>query len=276
MKFNIKFFTLLLLLAISFPLFAQDDDFENYSFDDNSEPTKLPYFALSIGGTSSFLFMDYDDINKKPFHNGATNNLWKDVLDDEFSGPMVCWGFDFFTALSPLLNNFRIGINYETGSKSLEMNYDEADLDNGITTTINLTRKLSVSSTGLHFDYAWVPLKSLAILPGIGVKLGAMGIEQYATSIPADWNGAGFYNGEINEKIEYTFMAFEPKVNIEYALTSFLMLRASASYVLTIDNPFYENAWTINGNNEYTGAPDSVKPQGFAASIGLFLGLFNY
>jgi len=49
---------------------AQDNEFENYSFDDDkATSTKLPYFALSFGGNASALFMKYDDINKKPINH---------------------------------------------------------------------------------------------------------------------------------------------------------------------------------------------------------------
>lgn len=257
-------------------IFAQDDEFENYAFDDN-ETQKSPYFALSFGGNTHFLFMNYDEINKKLGIREVSNKL-------NFSGPIFGWGFNFFSAMSPLVNNARIGINYFSGNQVKEFNNYLPMMDTGgsiYNVNENYYRKLSVSHTGIHFDYAVVPTKSLAILPGLGLKMGSMVLEEYKTlfvdGTPKEWNKQGLINTiSLNEKIEYSYIALEPQLNIEYAITGFLMLRAAGSYVLSFENPFYNNAWTINGNNSLSGVPKSVKPQGFSASVGLYLGLFNY
>ena len=246
-------------------LMAQDDEFENYAFDDN-ETQKNPYFALSFGGNFHFLFMDYNEINKKFSDCDCYDAL-------KFSGPITGWGFNFFTAMSPLVNNARIGISYFSGSQEKE--FTTILIGPISSMNINYNRKLSVSNKGIHFDYAFVPVKSLAMLPGLGLKLGNMTLEQYATNISQHWNEE-FLVATGGNKLEYSYIAIEPQISIEYAITGFLMLRAAGSYVLPFDNPFSSNVWTINGNNQYSGVPNSVKPQGFSASIGLYLGLFNY
>ena len=105
-----------------------------------------------------------------------------------------------------------------------------------------------------------------------------MTLEQYKTVLPRSWKegGALVDPNLFNEQYKYSYIAIEPQISIEYAITGFLMLRAAGSYVLAFDNPFSSNVWTINGNNPYSDVPSSVKPQGFSASIGLYLGLFNY
>ena len=266
-------------------LLSQDDEFENYQFDDNKSSSKIPYFALSFGGTASFLFMNYDDINSKHLPkvlSTAETQTWKDIFGEEFSGPMLTFGFNFFTALSPLVNNARLGVSYQSGSMQLEKTSTFAGRapDNStVDIPLNYFRNLSVRTTGVHLDYAIVPMKSLAILPGVGVKFGKMTLEQYATLIPVKWNEPQYAfvdDYPINEKLNYSFLSFEPQVSIEYALTGFLMIRAAGSYMLTIDRPLVKNAWTINGNNSYSGVPEGVKPQGFSLTLGLYLGLFNY
>jgi hypothetical protein len=283
MNKKILFLTFFLFAICSSFGFSQDDNFEDYQFDDDATSSaKQPYFALSVGGTASFLFMNYDDINKKLW-NGvsyADNNEHNLTFD----GPLVSWGFDFFTALSPLINNARLGISYQTGSKEKEVSDPPFQVVDTATSTIteigiNYFRKISVNTVGIHFDYAFIPIKSLAILPGVSVKFGTMSLEQYTTLTPSVWNEKkppSFVKDPHNEKIEYSFMGIEPQLNIEYAFTAFLMFRLSASYLLTIDNPFYTNNWTINGNNSYSGVPSGVNPQGFSAYVGLYLGLFNY
>ena len=250
---------------------AQDDEFENYTFDDN-DTQKLPYFALSFGGNIHSLFMKYDEINKKL----GNSDIMKEL---QFSGPIFGWGINFFSAISPLLNNTRVGISYFSGNQSQEFNKNVI-IDSPVSTSIDINyyRKLSITNTGLHFDYAIVPIKSMAILPGLGVKFGTMTLEQYSTGMQRDWNSKpNFIDTELfNEKLEYSYIAIEPQVNIEYAITGFFMLKAAAGYSLPFDNPFVGSAWTINGSNKYTGVPKDIKPQGFTASVGIYLGLFNY
>jgi hypothetical protein len=121
----------------------------------------------------------------------------------------------------------------------------------------------------------------MAILTGIGAKLGNMTLEQYLTAdVSSKWNeydgivvdGGGFRN----EKAEYSYIALEPQISIEYAFTGFFMMRVCGSYILPFDNPLVRNAWTVNGNNAYANVPKGVKPQGFQMSFGIYLGLFNY
>jgi hypothetical protein len=278
MKFNTKYLfnpikicVIISALLFSNVLLAQDDEFENYSFDDNESP-KLPYFALSFGGNAHFLFMKYDDINKKP-------GIMEYEEDLKFSGPIICFGFDFFSAMSPLVNNARIGITYSAGSQVKEYNLYDFPIIDSSKIDINLNRKLSVSNIGIHFDYAFVPIKSLAILPGLGLKFGTMTLEQYATVLPVSWDSISYVVADqqrFNEKLEYSYFAIEPQISIEYAITGFFMIKVAGAYVLPFDNPFYKNVWTINGNNAYSGVPNSVKPQGFSVSAGVYLGLFNY
>ncbi|MPM97304.1 hypothetical protein SDC9_144477 [bioreactor metagenome] len=277
-----KNFLLVILFVfafVSYPVFSQDDKVEDYSWENENDNTeqKTPYFALSFGANASFLFMKYDDINHKPLPGSLS---WKELLDKEFSGPMISYGFNFFTALSPLVNNARLGVSYQNGSRAIEST-TSATYSGGTEELqkSNVFRSISVQATGVHFDYAIVPIKSLAILPGLGVKFGSMTLEQYITFDAPRWDlkqDKLSIANSFNEKLEYAFCAVEPQINIEYAITSFLMFRASASYMLTVDNPFYKNAWTINGDNTYSGVPKSVKPQGFSVSAGLYIGLFNY
>ncbi len=277
MKTKIIFASLFLLLtSYSYALSAQDDRLNDFSFEDEqmAEP-KQPYFALSAGLTGNFLFMNYDDINAK---------FTQPMELDNFKGPMFMFGFDVFTALSPIINNARLGITYHSGSKSLERTKTYTvripATDEIITLSDNYFAELSVQETGVHIDYAFVPFKSLAILPGIGIKWGTMTVEQFTTINPASWDTAKapyrFSNDPGNKSIQYSFMTAEPQLNIDYALTGFLMLRANVGYSLSFDNPFAKYAWTINGNNEYKDVPSSVNPNGLTVQVGLFLGLFNY
>jgi len=271
---TVKSCCLIAMLLITTNIKAQDDEFENYAFDDN-KADKTPYFALSFGWNANFLFMNYDEINKRLWSPGVVDKLG-------FSGPVFGSRLDFFTAMSPLVNNARLGVNYFWGSQAKELTASNMVYEPNSGTYfhiyLNFYRKLSINSFGVHFDYAIVPFKSLAILPGIGLKLGTMSLEYYETILPKDWENpdrvALIHNA--NEKLTYYYASVEPQISIEYAITGFLMLRGAGSYSFDFDRPLVNNIWTINGNNPYSGVPKSVSPKGFSASIGVYLGLFNY
>lgn len=248
--------------------FAQDDRLDDFTFESEEiEDEKQPYFAISAGATGSLLFMKYDDLNLR---------IPENIHSEKFTSPIFLTGFNIFSALSPFVNNARIGFSYQTGSKILDDTKDES------TTAeykINFTDKLSLQLAGLQFDYAIVPTKSLAILPGIGIKWGTLTFENFATALPYSWNSpSDIYNrtNQTNNKMQYSFMAVEPKLDVEYALTGFLMFRASAGYVFAFNNPLSKYNWTINGNNEMRDVPSSIKPQGLSLQAGIFLGLLNY
>ena len=247
-------------LFISNPLKAQDERLDDFTFEsEEMEDPKQPYFALSIGVTGNLLFTNYDELNNKFI---APKNM------ELFEGPMFTLGFNVFTALSPFVNNVRLGISYNSGSKLTEMKTVEESIET------NSTRNLSMQMTGIHFDYAFVPFKSFAILPGIGINLGNMKFEEFnKISSPVSWNDI---KATENNQLNYSFMAVEPQVNLEYALTGFLMLRAGVSYIASFDNPLSTYAWTINGNNELKDVPSDINPKGLNVKLGIFLGLFNY
>lgn len=246
---------------------AQDDRLDDFTFESEQlEELKQPYFAISAGVTGSLLFMKYDELNKKNSHQASL---------EEFDSPMFMFGFNIFSALSPFVNNTRVGFSYQAGSKTSEADITLTENTN-TEVLVNCTNKLSMQLAGIHFDYAFVPTKSLALLPGVGLKWGTMTFENFSTVLPQSWNTPKNQLTEPNNQMKYSFMAIEPKLDIEYALTGFLMLRASAGYILAFDNPLAKHTWTINGNNELTDVPKSIKPQGFSLQFGLFLGLLNY
>jgi len=66
-------------------------------------------------------------------------------------------------------------------SQNLSEPVYSSSIEDDISITENYYRSVSVNVTGVHFDYAFVPFKSLAILPGLGLKFGTMQLEQYFT-----------------------------------------------------------------------------------------------
>ena len=106
-----KNFVITFFIILSIPvkvLYAQDDTFEGYSFDDEFDK-KPPYFALAFGINANFNIINFDAFNNRvPY--GASN----DIL---FDGPLVGMEINFFSAIAPIINNARIGLSYQSGKK---------------------------------------------------------------------------------------------------------------------------------------------------------------
>ena len=243
---------------------AQDDYLDSFSFD--TEPLRsesTPYFSIGAGYTYQFMFMNYDEINK---YVGDKLGL------DEFEGIMYLSGVHGFTGLV-VVPNTRLGFFGVSGSQISEKDI----LDNGSKVGVTAS-ELYVSMSGFSLDYGFVPFKSLAILPGFNIGWGKYEIENTESPNTIDWNDFNRINmpGSKMNRIKNRFMFVQPQLNIEYAVTNFAMLRLNMAYNLTFDNPFVDKKWTFNHETEMKNVPSKMNANGFSASIGIYLGLFNY
>ncbi len=255
-----KFFVLFALLLSVAVLKAQDDDFEGFSFD--TEPLrseKSPYFAVGAGYQYSFLFLNYDDLNKYA----------KNIDLDDFDGIFYVGGIHGFTGLV-IVPNLRLGFFGISGSK-----ITEKDISAYGSETEKRASELNIAMNGFSLDYGIVPFKALAILPGVNFGWGRLEIESYQSQPTKNWADIGLDNNKMH-RIENSFMFVQPQINIEYAVTNFAMLRLNASYNITFDNPLSDKKWVYNNHTELSNVPSGINSKGFSAQIGLYLGLFNY
>jgi hypothetical protein len=61
-----------------------------------------------------------------------------------------------------------------------------------------------------------------------------------------------------------------PRLNVEYAFTSFSMIRVNAGYNLS-----FMGDWQADNISTVTGVPSSINGTGLTVQVGLFVGLFN-
>lgn len=248
-----------MLSFLAIPAIAQDDELDGFSFE--TEPLrseKMPYFAIGAGYQFSFLFMNYDEVNK----------IVVDKLGlDKFEGFMYINGIHGFTGLV-IIPNTRLGFFGVSGSK-----ISEKEIVNNLAEKELHSAELSISFNGFSLDYGFVPLKGLAILPGFNLGWGRYILESSVTPITIDYSDLANLS---MQRIENSFMFVEPQISIEYAITNFAMIKANAGYSLTFDNPLAKKKWLLNNNAEIKNAPKDMNANGFKAQIGVYLGLFNY
>ncbi|HLP29623.1 MAG TPA: hypothetical protein VK147_13375 [Candidatus Didemnitutus sp.] len=257
---NRSLIAILMALATLSPLWAQDEKLDDLSFEE--APLKdeaIPYFAVGVGPAFNFVFNSMTDVNARA----------KELGIGELQTPVFQLGAEIFTAIG-VIPNVRLGFSWVSGSTS-----SSADVKvNNV--AVKRTLLYGISSRTFHLDWAWVPVKSLAILPGLGVGWGDQRIETYQTSSGMDWKDLIDSSTIAPQPNAYTTLQQNtlyllPRLNIEYAVTPFLNLRASAAYTWQ----FTGSDWTGNRQATVTNVPENISVSGLNLQFGVFVGLFN-
>lgn len=244
------FASILFCTCFAVGAFAQDDKLNQFSFEDvPTEDVRPPYFAVSGGFTTTWLFTNLTDVNA--FASGIVGN--------SYSTPLLMFGGEGFFAIG-FIPNVRVGIIGATSFNALQ---NEAR-----------TRRIeySLSQTGLAVDYAITPLKGFSIIPGVVGGLGLTNFEitqasgnQTFQQITPTTTAANYMR---RLRSNYTFV--QPRLNLEYAFTSFSMIRVNAGYNLS-----FMGDWQADNVTTVTGVPAGINATGLTVQVGLFVGLFN-
>jgi hypothetical protein len=137
--------------------------------------------------------------------------------------------------------------------------------------------RYSVGVTAAHLDYV-VPM----LFPGFAVTLGTMvGASSHSLRISqtaeagADFNTlVGGYTAadSVNRQtlITRNNFFFYPGVNLEWAFSDFVLVRAGGGYHLSASI----GDWTDTEETVVSNVPD-IKPDGWMLHFGVFLGLFQ-
>lgn len=243
-----KVLLLLSILMLPILLSAQDDDkdlpFENDQQRDNSRL----YFVLAGGLTVDWLLISENNLNS--FFATTPEEL-------KLSGPINMIGGQGLTGI-PWVDNVRIGVLGYGGSLESAINGD----------TQLSQSKLTASLFGFSVQYGYVPYEHLAFLAGVNAGWGDMSYEVFSGSVTVE---NSFSNYGTN-RLEKDFFFVMPTIQVEYALANFIIIRADASYNLTVGQ---DKEWTYN-----TVAKNSVNPDfnisGFKIGFGFMVGLVNF
>ena len=252
---------LLLAFLIVLPVHAQDDQLDDLNFEEVELPEEdVPYFAIGIGPVLNIAFPSLDALNTRGMGLGL----------DEMTTPMFQWGGEIFSAIG-VFPNVRLGFSWVSGSSTTLS--DTMQIADGVTGKRGMEYELGAQT--IHVDYAFVPAKGFAIIPGVGFAFGSQRILTYQSVADRDWSD---YDGTLINvgpdefhEMDRTTYSVVPRLNFEYAFTPFIAIRGQAAYTLQIG----EGSWTSNRLANVTGVPDDLSSSAFSAQVGLFVGLFN-
>lgn len=256
------FILLSTFIAFSNFSFAQDI---NFNQDDNisSYDDEKGYFSIAAGYTANLKFIN-------------TNEL--DNISNKFSLPKIAIpiftnGFELKTS-TIIFKNLNFG--FITSSSEVIQN---ADTLNPVSKEIyHKQLSLNFDNIGFMLDYAINPFKSFSINPGVNISFSKMQIQISQTKSDINYNDITPINLQDNyfHSFSKDFIIIEPKISIEYAITNFLMFRATTSYSIALDNFITNKDWTYNSTGNLFYTPSDLSPSGLNIQLGLFLGLMNF
>jgi len=250
---------LLLMSVLLMPMFltAQDDEIDNLPFD--NEPLRddsRSYFVLAGGLTYDFLMVNEDNLNS--FFDMQSES------DFKLSAPIQLTGGQGVTGI-PWVKNLRVGVFGYGGSTESEISaLSGTEIGDG-----EAQNSLTASLFGFSVHYGYVPFEHFAILGGLNAGWGDVTFETFSASGEMKTDIASDFRMDRFEK-NYFFVM--PNIQIEYALANFIILRADASYNMTVGQ---DENWTQN----YLGT-NSVNPDfdlsGLKVGFGVMVGLVNF
>lgn len=254
---------LIFTLIFSFSnLMSQDDELANLGFEEEpAQEVDEVYFGIGGGLTGTMLFANFDDLNDFI----KTSNLGFD--DKEVSSPYFMLGGEVFS-VPIVFPNYRLSFFWQSSLT----NFETIQKINNIDYERNLDYTLSFG--GFSIDRAFIPMKSLALMAGVSLGWGNVELELSQGQSEISWKPP-FNQADPNNFInraESSFYYLQPHINLEYALTSFFIVRIGAGYNLA-----FSGDWTYNHRTNIKDVPEKIgKPDGLVLNLGLFMGLFNY
>lgn len=254
---------IILILLLALNLYSQDADLDKLPYDDTpNQNENINYFVIGGGYTIGFYNLNTQEYNKL-----LENNFG---IKDGFSNGMFMHGGVGFTGL-PIFKNIRVGIHSFGGNSVM----------NSVQEDYNLEQSLNLSMTGVNFDYGYIIIDHLAIVPGIGLGWGNTNLSLSKGNNNVDWGGINpdISDSSYHYSFDKRFMYIAPTVSVEWAATSFLMFRFLVNYNLSFDNPFSsqeDQAWRLNNISNISNVPNDLTNSAIYLEFGVFLGLFNY
>ncbi|MBC8145014.1 MAG: hypothetical protein H7X80_05470, partial [bacterium] len=234
-------FTFAALMCAS-PLLAQGGE-DDYDFSEIPvEEEDIPY--IGVGGGYQLMVTLYDD--------AALNTAASEIGMGQFSGPMIMHGGGGWTAIG-IIPNVRLGVFGGAGSKELT-----SEIENG---TDKYKRSLRFSSgyTVAHVDYAIPVISKLTIAPGFMLGGGSTTLEYSQTKVGATFASlfdstkivAGGGDLSRQSSVSRSYPIFIPVLNIEYAMTQFILVRAGVGYAIAPGD-----SWEDRHGNDVASVPD--------------------
>ncbi len=255
-------FFILATMMLAFPLLSQEKD------DDNNTTRSSSYWNRSkVGGAGGFTpivgMFDNKEIDK--FLRGA--NLPTLGTDPIYLIGGEGYGYIMF------LRNVRMGGFGASGKKTVSV---PEPIPGG-----NLRKEVeyNVSYGGFLVDYVQPVAYKLDVAVGASIGGGKINVTMRRDNGTfKDWNNlwSDFGNPSIQatnytRQLKGSFVVFNPHVNIEYTLLTWLQLRIGAGYPI-----MFSPEWKLDEKYDVDNVPSKIKASGYTINAGIMFGFFGW
>jgi hypothetical protein len=246
------------MLAAVFATQMNAQQSEDPSEKDTREPRRV-----KVGGAGGPIvelgFFKNDEINK------TLKSAGMPALSNE---PMVLVGGEGYGYIM-FLPNLRLG-GFGTGGHQRVSMLDAA-------TNVKKDVEYHVSYGGFLVDYTVPVVQHFDISGGFTIGSGSIevlmsrddgGFKQWG----ALWTefGTNTPTKNVTRTLTGSFVAFNPHLNFEYSLLTWMQLRVGVSYPV-----FFNASWEVNDKTDIQNVPSNLKPDGVTVTGGVFFGFFN-
>lgn len=214
-------------------------------------------FGIAGGLTTSWMFPNYDEINKQLPAFG---------INDKLSGGLLTWGGSGYVYLM-IVDDLRVGGMGFGGSQLVLSN------SNGF----NREVKYGLSGGAFTIEYTLPFIKRVGVSLGGMIGGGKLTVNLFKNTDDFSWqetwdefnNPVGTEN--INRRIENNYLTLTPTINIDVPLTRFFAIRIGSGYQFTMSE-----SWTIENGKTLRNVPSSLNGDAFFIQTGIYLGFFAY
>ena len=214
-------------------------------------------FGVAGGLTASWMFPNYDEINKQLPNFG---------ISEELSGGLLTWGGSGYVYLM-FVDDLRIGGMGFGGTQSV------LSSSNGFEKEV----KYGIGGGAFTIEYTLPFIKRVGVSLGAMIGGGKLTIEQFQNKGDFSWqNTWDVFNSNsgtknISRRMENNYVTLTPTINIDVPLTRFFAIRVGSGYQFTMNE-----GWTIENDKTLSNAPSSLNGDAFFIQTGIYLGFFAY
>lgn len=247
-----------MMLVLSLPAFAQDDDADSdrgYSYWNRTK-------VGGAGGVTPVVGM-FDN-------KGINNYLAKAGLPTLGSDPMYLIGGEGYGYIM-FLKNVRMGGFGVTGVQTVSK-YDAV---------ANVKKEVdySVSYGGFLVDYVQPIAYKLDVAFGASIGGGMVNITMRRDNRNfKEWDTLWANYGDVNRltsnytrRLQGSYVVFTPHVNIEYTLLTWMQLRVGVGYPV-----MFSPEWQLDEKYEINSVPTNIKASGYTINAGIMFGFFGW
>lgn len=245
-----KKLSLILFLALSSPLFAQEGD----------EVGWVGRFGAAGGFSPVYVFPNVNPVNDLVKQFGISGLS---------TSGMFTWGGSGYAYIM-IIDNLRIGGMGISGSISTT----------GTSEGFNKEVDYSYGLGGLTVEYTLPFINRIAVSVGTIIGVGSSSIQFYKNQDNYIWEGITspppfssrlVYDLNVSRKYTNTFFTITPTLNVDIPLNRFIAFRVGGGYVFS-----FNNEWKVDNNQILRGVPSDLKSNSFFVQTGIYFGLFAF